>query len=347
MSTHRVVRHGGRADEVAADMRADVACKENYALCVNNIMPLTPDPPIGIRGGSTPLPLYLGFSSHATAHLSLTEGSMWSIIMLTVTRSYAQETAARSQVPGPSATRLLESASPTGHRRTVSDTRVFRSSRSRSGQVRNAAPGPNRGTAGEPIGRRLRVLPAFLLPGAGEFPTARPAGIAAPEAGAQTSSQALRRGARIYPPSPSGRSLLTPGGFGFTHPGPLWHRGSSTQHRARFGAQSKKTAVNEVLPQSAAGEDWAACYEQLRTDVLSQAAGSGFGLIVFLRQGMTAWMRACACAVAPAPASKSAQLLNPVNSLPGDVRSQAAVILAGILLHHTTESMLCKATCTR
>jgi len=342
-----VVRHGGRADEVAADMRADVACKVNYALCVNKIMPQPPDLPIGMRSGSTLVSLYFGFTSHAAPHLGLTEGSMWSIIIFTVKRSYAQETAARSQVPGPSATGLLESASPTGHRRIVSDTRVFRSSRSRSGQVRNAAPGRNRGTAGEPIGRRLRVLPAFLLPGAGEFPTGRPAGIAAPEAGAQTSSQALRRGARIYPRSPSGRSLFTPGGFGFTHPGPLWHRGSSTQHRARFGAQSKKTAVNEVLPQSATGEDWAACYEQLRTDVLSQAAGSGFGLIVFLRQGMTAWMRACACAVAPVPASKSAQLLNPVNSLPGDVRSQAAVILAGILLHHTKESMLCKVTCTR
>ena len=84
----------------------------------------------------------------------------------------------------------------------------------------------------------------------------------------------------------------------------------------------------------------------MRNDVLSQANGGGFGLILLLRQGMTAWMRACACAVAPAPASKSAQR-NPVNSLPGDVRSQAAVILAGILLHHTTESMLCKATCTR
>jgi len=105
--------------------------------------------------------------------------------------------------------------------------------------------------------------------------------------------------------------------------------------------------MNEALPQSAAGENWAARYEQLRKDVLSQATGGGFGLIVFLRQGMIAWMRACACAVAPVPASKSAPLLNPVNSLPGDVRSQAAVILAGILLHHPTESMLCKATCTR
>jgi hypothetical protein len=104
--------------------------------------------------------------------------------------------------------------------------------------------------------------------------------------------------------------------------------------------------VNEALPQLAA-EDWAARYEQLRKGVLSQATGGGVGLIVFLRQGMIAWMRACACAVAPVPAPKFAQLLNPANSLPGDVRSQAAVILAGILLHHPTEAMLCKATCTR
>jgi len=105
--------------------------------------------------------------------------------------------------------------------------------------------------------------------------------------------------------------------------------------------------MNKALPQSVAGEDWVAGYERLRRDVLRQATGGGFGLIILLRQGMIAWMRACACAVAPVPASKSAPLLNPVNSLPGDVRSQAAVILAGILLHHPTEANLCKATCTR
>jgi len=105
--------------------------------------------------------------------------------------------------------------------------------------------------------------------------------------------------------------------------------------------------MNQALPQFPFGEDWVTHYEQLRKDVLSQTAGGGFGLIVFLRQGMIAWMRACACAVAPAPAPKSAPLFNPENSLPGDVRSQAAVILAGILLHHPTEPTLCKVTCTR
>ena len=104
--------------------------------------------------------------------------------------------------------------------------------------------------------------------------------------------------------------------------------------------------MNEALSQPAAGEDWVVRYEQLRKDVLSQANGGGFGLILFLRQGLTAWMRAAACALTPvpSPAGKSVQPLNAVSPLPCDVRSQAAVILAGILLSHPMETTLCKAT---
>ena len=105
--------------------------------------------------------------------------------------------------------------------------------------------------------------------------------------------------------------------------------------------------MNEALPQFVAGEDWVARYEQLRKDMLSQATGTGVGLIVFLRQGMIAWMRACADIPVPALARESVQHSDAINRLPGDVRSQAAVILAGILLHHSTEANLCKATCTR
>ena len=107
--------------------------------------------------------------------------------------------------------------------------------------------------------------------------------------------------------------------------------------------------MNESLPQAAAVENWVVRYEQLRHDVLSQAIGGGFGLILFLRQGMTAWMRASACVVTPvpSPAGKAVQPLNVVSPLPCDVRSQAAVILAGILLNHPREATLCKATCTR
>jgi hypothetical protein len=106
--------------------------------------------------------------------------------------------------------------------------------------------------------------------------------------------------------------------------------------------------VSEAPPQSAAAEDWVVRYEQLRKDLLSHEVGSGFGLSILLRQGMTAWMRACTCAVpAPLAGGKSVQPLIAISPLPGDVRSQAAVILAGMLLSYPTETTLCKATCTR
>jgi hypothetical protein len=107
--------------------------------------------------------------------------------------------------------------------------------------------------------------------------------------------------------------------------------------------------VNETLPQSAAGEDWVVRYEQLRTAALGHAVSGGFGLVLLLRQGMTGWMRACCYAVpsAPPPVRESDRSWNITSLLPCDVRSQAAVILAGILLSHPTEAILCKATCTR
>ena len=105
--------------------------------------------------------------------------------------------------------------------------------------------------------------------------------------------------------------------------------------------------MNEAFSPSAAGEDWAARYEQLRNDVMSQSAGGGFGLVLFLQQGMTGWMRASARTPVPALAGRSTQPWDAVSPLPGEVRSQAAVILAGMLLHHPTEAILCKATRTR
>ena len=104
--------------------------------------------------------------------------------------------------------------------------------------------------------------------------------------------------------------------------------------------------MNEGPPQSAAGRDWAVRYEQLRNDVLSHAGGGGFGLILFLRQGLAAWMQASSCVdiPVPQPAKKSVQPGNAMSSLPCDVRSQAALILAGILLSHPRETTLCKAT---
>jgi hypothetical protein len=104
--------------------------------------------------------------------------------------------------------------------------------------------------------------------------------------------------------------------------------------------------VNEDPPQPIPQQEWVTRYEQLRSDALSQGQGisSGFGLTLFLRQGMVAWMQACSRAVTP-PAPALAQP-SPVSSLPGDLRTQAVLILAGILLGNT-EANPCKPTCRR
>jgi hypothetical protein len=80
-------------------------------------------------------------------------------------------------------------------------------------------------------------------------------------------------------------------------------------------------------------------YEQLRNDALSRShgAGGGFGLTLFLRQGMTAWMRTSSYAVIPL-VRESAQPCSAVSPLPCDVRSQAAVILAGMILSRQPET---------
>ena len=103
----------------------------------------------------------------------------------------------------------------------------------------------------------------------------------------------------------------------------------------------------EVLPHSIPQQEWVARYEQLRSDALSRGQGisTGFGLTLFLRHGMVAWMRACSCAVTP-PAYVSAPP-NSVSSLPCDVRAQAVLILSGILLGNKPEANPCKPTYRR
>ncbi len=105
--------------------------------------------------------------------------------------------------------------------------------------------------------------------------------------------------------------------------------------------------MSEDLPHSIPQQEWVTRYEQLRSDALSRGHGvaSGIGLTVFLRQGLTAWMRACCSVVAP-PIREFLQP-GPVSSLSCDVRTQAVLILAGILLGNRSEANPCKPTCRR
>jgi hypothetical protein len=96
--------------------------------------------------------------------------------------------------------------------------------------------------------------------------------------------------------------------------------------------------VNEALFHSITAQEWAARYEQMRSDALNRCSGvsSGIGLAVFLRQGLTAWMRACGRVRTPS-VTQVAQPA-PVSLLPCDVRTQTVLILAGMLFGNRSEA---------
>ena len=73
-------------------------------------------------------------------------------------------------------------------------------------------------------------------------------------------------------------------------------------------------------------------YEELRQHVVGKAAvRRGFGLVLFLREGMAAWMHLCAEAASISqPLLKSDTSASP--ALFGDIRAEAAGILVTMAL---------------
>jgi hypothetical protein len=77
-------------------------------------------------------------------------------------------------------------------------------------------------------------------------------------------------------------------------------------------------------------------YEQLRGDALNRSA-HGFGLALFLQQGMTAWMRAW-LEWTNAPQMPSASAVPLAAPLPSAVRAQLTLILASMLTRPLQEA---------
>ena len=87
-------------------------------------------------------------------------------------------------------------------------------------------------------------------------------------------------------------------------------------------------------------QDLAAHYEQLRRDAMGRPAhdGEGLGLALFLRRGMTAWMRAWSeCARTVEPVTRSQAGAN--EAIPVDMRSRITTLLASIILSLQQEAI--------
>ena len=87
-------------------------------------------------------------------------------------------------------------------------------------------------------------------------------------------------------------------------------------------------------------DELGAHYEQLRNDALSPAAARcpTPGLALFLRKGMTAWMRAWS----PCMQNAAAEITAPppaTPSYPQDIRAQLTVLLASLILGQQLEAI--------
>jgi len=84
--------------------------------------------------------------------------------------------------------------------------------------------------------------------------------------------------------------------------------------------------------------DLAAQYEQLRSDALHSPGSRGYGLVLFLRQGMLPWMRAASrCTSERQPRSSLPPRAETI--LPLEVRNQITIVLAAMIVGQQQEAL--------
>ena len=192
-------------------------------------------------------------------------------------------------------TRNVESASREDCRPPFQGKRLLRPARPRAGQVRDVAAGQGGQGGRQPSGFIVRIFTGFLLPSAGNFRRTRIAGLAPWQARPSRSPQAHSRCSGLHQQGSRGPAASQVRGPSSRSGATVWNGSSSSQCRARSGAQSKKTALTEhtvvpVFPRSLS-DRLAERYEDLRRQAQGEF-GNRAGMVVFLRQGMTAWMAA-------------------------------------------------------
>jgi hypothetical protein len=126
-------------------------------------------------------------------------------------------------------------------------------------------------------------------------------------------------------------------------------RPTNSGRRRQISAGSKKTHPKKTplsdrliyrtfrTPVTTPSCDWARRYEELRKEVVDGSAGKGWGLVLLLRQGLKAWMRAWPPCVSP-PVRQD-RLPLPEAALVPLLRQQIVLVLAGMILHRRREVM--------
>lgn len=222
----------------------------------------------------------------------------------------------------------------------VSGQRVLRSSRSRSGQVRNVARGRRGRQFGKSIGNGLRFLAAFVLPSASCFRTGRTIRFDPAEARTAWRPQADAGSNGICGRDSGSQSIIGNRGVGPANRGAIRLASTSAKYRAQV--KPKKTAVMQCVLYSrpVGNADMVTRYEELRRQALTPKSWGGGtqGLALFLRQGMKGWMDAWSRCHIVEPAKALIDSRSAEEVVPRNLHAEVVTILAAMALSIGTET---------
>jgi hypothetical protein len=221
--------------------------------------------------------------------------------------------------------------------RELSEQRLLRSGRSAAGQVRDAAAGGYRETAGQPGSQSVRLITPVVLSGADRISRSWPRWSVTTKARSSIRAQtdgrthavcgatARRRTRDLqFPTSRASRTALR-------------RLGSPAQHRPSTAA-SKKTPVSpEPTSSCLADRRLVTAYEELRCQVL-QGWRRGPGLGLMITRGFRCWMEACSQLLTN-ESSRAQALDRPEPSVSSGIRGELVVLLASMLLHRVSKGI--------
>ena len=307
--------------------------KGNYAESVKIILPLA------VWGGlsiSSPKWSLSPYNPNYLRQNSVDMAGVVGIITLTLFplltggghgRTQRQQDQSSSRTWGP------QPQSQAGSRPTLPAQRVFRPARPGVGQVRDAAPGTDRGPVSYPGSPDIRILSGRFLPGQGCLSGPRPAGTTAKTPRAQTRSQAHRPGAEVHRPEACGRQQPAGVSSCGDDTGAVGTIGTSSQYRAGFGPKGKKGATGRaVLGPGTPGDSWTSQYEDLRRTRLDGdwSVNGSWGLALLMRQGLVAWMCTCPPELHDTPVTSKP--IPPPAELSKSVSGQLVTVLTNMVL---------------
>ena len=306
-------------------------CKHEYAICRRKI---TPEKQNNLRN--------IVHKKGIVRQKGVDKGAVSDIIKLAFellseggahdhTRRFKKRSSSEPRSPTPS---------PRGcERRVVLRKRILRSSRHRPGQVRDASSCFGGWAPYHADSQGVWLFPSSVLSSSNSLQEQRFARINPETARSQACLQTFRGSHVLHMSAGRRRQITSCASSGRNGVEQIWNFNPSPEHRTCVAADEKKRAIenesNSCRIPSASIEEWRVRYEDLRLRYLKQGVplNRGWGLSLFISQGLVAWIKAWP-SKPPIPPSSSSNENSGALECPAALRGKFIILLANMVSSH-------------